>query len=426
MAGKFNAEEQVWLMAWPNRSVGSTMAIASNMSTLPTNLSSNGIYNEVTHYGNILHNRIQDVIYFICIPVISLLGCVGNIINLIVLIKGRGRLRSPDGARHSGTHNGLVLLSISDLLFCLAIFPRALTNITGTMAVFTHRSFGLFYQAYGTGVITTLILTSTWITVTMALLRYLAVCNVFSMSLLYNSTNVRVIYLTAVIASIAANLPSFWQYQILQTEIQESKVYLIDLGSFAIQTQKGKGFLWWKTTFGIIIPALILGFCNISLALTIRQSFRRRPQATMMPYTTHKHHIQYTDRTTRMLVVIVLLFIGLVFPCEIMDFFHDVIKMNPAKTEIFLVVRSVANLLQVLNFSCNFSVYCILNGHFRAVAKGLITCHTNPPHLAMLKRVRLARGRKSTANRHIITATNMEMQNHQNNRGEYNNAIVRS
>ncbi len=146
---------------------------------------------------------------------------------------------------------------------------------------------------------------------------------------------------------------------------------LIDLGTFALHSTKGKIFLWFKAIFGIFIPCALLIFCNCSMIKALRESRQMRLQCRVQNINCV---IRNSNRITFMLIIIVVLFVLLVIPAEVMDFCHEIIKQKPSKAEVFMLARSVANLFQVAAFSGNFILYCILNVHFRATIKDLFTC----------------------------------------------------
>ena len=73
-------------------------------------------------------------------PLICIFGCLGNILNLMVLLMMRRCGTSSD----AGVHLGLILLSLSDLLFCCFMLPRVL--LLETQSLFTSYGFLLFYQ----------------------------------------------------------------------------------------------------------------------------------------------------------------------------------------------------------------------------------------------------------------------------------------
>jgi len=65
-------------------------------------------------------------------------------------------------------------LAVSDALFCLAVLPRAYIGA----AAFGFRRFDVrvVYTAYGDALVNTFIVSSTWLTVAMAVSRYVAIC----------------------------------------------------------------------------------------------------------------------------------------------------------------------------------------------------------------------------------------------------------
>ena len=258
---------------------------------------------------------LQDVFYVVITPAISLFGCIGNVLNIIVLIRSRQRMKTADGGRDSGTFLGLLVLAVSDMLFCAAVFPRSFARIGGNEALFEPNDFRLYYQVYGTGVINTFILTSTWITVAMATMRYIGICHPLSTSKVRRSNCVKLIYLITITTCILINSPTFWQYKITDFEKDGHVYYLIDIGDFALNSRKGYIFLWFRAFVGIISPALLLLYCNFSLILALRRSRSIRREGRVRPSVSRSH-----NRITRLLVVIVILFIVLVFPAEMMDF----------------------------------------------------------------------------------------------------------
>ena len=114
-------------------------------------------------------------------------------------------------------------------------------------------------------------------------------------------------------------------------------------------------------------------YFNGSLILALRRSRKMRRKCRVQNFAS-----QSSNRITLLLVIIVLLFFFLVYPAEIMDFCQEVLRSDPDRTYTFMVIRCVANFLQVVNFSCNFVLYCALNVHFRKTMKELLTCKCSP------------------------------------------------
>ena len=297
--------------------------------------------------GEFYHLKvIEDILYIIVTPSLSIFGCIGNLINIVVLTKIRARIRKVDGGKEGVTHLGLMILALSDLLFCLSICPRGFTRLSSTMSLFPSQSFQLYYQAYGTGFVTTFILTSTWVTVAMAVLRYVGICHPLAMRRIDSRLYSRIAYSLVIIISVLMNLPVFWQFKIVPLSLGPGKMaYLIDIGFFDPGSPHGKLFLWVRAFYAVFIPATLLAFCNLSLILTLRQSYRMRRACRVQDSAARN-----SSRITLLLVVLVVMFVLLVFPSEIMDFCTENIRLDAAKTQTFMVVRAAANVLQVSKF----------------------------------------------------------------------------
>ena len=222
---------------------------------------------------------------------------------------------------------------------------------------------------YGTGVVTSFMLTSTWTTVVMALLRYIGICHPFSSRKIDGPRFAKAAYCIVFVSCILFNLPSFYMYQTLEMDLGLGTMYLIDIGLIDQSSTGGQCFIWIKAIFGILVPMIILGFCNCSLIRALRRSYRMRQQ-----YRVQQNVSSTSNRITLTLIVIMMGFMILVFPSEIMDLSHVHIPKGTTQTEIFLAVRAFANVFQIINFAFNFILYCVTNVHFRGVLLQLLPC----------------------------------------------------
>ena len=88
------------------------------------------------------NREVQTILRNIVTPVICILGFLGNIVNIIVL--SRLQLLRTNGSKDNGTHLGLIVLAVSDMLFCLSMFPRFL--VSESSSIFSDMDFRWFYQ----------------------------------------------------------------------------------------------------------------------------------------------------------------------------------------------------------------------------------------------------------------------------------------
>ena len=240
---------------------------------------------------------------------------------------------------------------------------------------------------YGTGVVTCFMLTSTWITVVMALLRYIGICHPLSSRKIDGPRFAKAAYCIVFVSCILFNLPSFYMYQTLEIDLGSGNMYLIDIGLIDQASTGGQCFIWIKAILGILVPMTILGFCNCSLIRALRRSLRMRQQ-----YRVQQTVFSTSNRITLTLIVIMMAFLILVFPSEIMDLSHDHIGKGTTQTEVFLTVRSFANVFQIINFAFNFILYCVINVHFRGVLLQLLPC-SNKLFPGVVSRLAMKNGR---------------------------------
>ncbi len=255
---------------------------------------------------------------------------------------------------------------------------------------------------YGTGVVTCFMLTSTWITVVMALMRYVGICHPFSSRKIDGTRFSNIAYCVVCLGCFCFNIPSFCMYQTTEVELDGSTMYLLDIGFIDQASTIGKTFIWAKALLGILIPMGILSFCNCSLIRALRKSYQMRVQYRVPRAGTNNN----SNRITLTLIVIMMAFLILVFPSEIMDLVHDHINKNENQTEVFLTVRSFANMFQIINYAFNFMLYCIINVHFRRLLLQMLPCCRKLfPNAVVMAAPTLARHRKTSFSNALTRTT---------------------
>lgn len=366
--------------------------------------------NDSWSQGSHSSDHFLDALHGYIVLVICFCGAVGNALTIAVLT--RQRMRRTVSANETVVYYGLVLLSVTDFLFCLSVLPRA---VVADGNIFHERGgFSMTYQLYCTGFITTLSLTSTWLIVVTAAVRYVGICHPLRARYLVSRRVVVTSLVAVVLLCVLVNLPTFWMHRVVDLSLGEvgnvtSSLYLIDLGEFSHETSKGYAFLWARMILAIFVPLLLLLYFNSCLIAALHRSdrFRRgsfpssgrrsragsrrccrggsngdtaeggeekegiiRTHSTAEPST----RVSAKNRLTTVLVFIVLFFVLLVYPCEILDFLSHLTGIVHPDPEAFMIARLVTNVLQVSNFSFNFLLYCALNARFRATVSRLLFC----------------------------------------------------
>ena len=316
------------------------------------------------------------------------LGVLGNILNLLALTR-RGLVAHLGHMEKSATA-GLVALAISDLLFCLLHLPNAAIDVNKVNWI--TPDFMLYFNVYSTAVNNIFVVCSTWLTVVMAASRYLVICHPLHGRLIVDMKFAKASILAVFLGSILISLPRFWHSKVGCTELslQQQKTYptaapiwYSHTSGVLPRTSPGwRGYVICYFILVVVIPVIVLIFCNVFLVRALHQSARMRNQFT------NRDHPRSSNDSTRIvtltLAIIVVANIVLVAPCEIFTFVDEIVQANvSAETSYtmhnFLV--SVLNVLQVLSFSFNFLLYVIINAHFRRSMKEILVCRgAHPEH----------------------------------------------
>lgn len=303
------------------------------------------------------------VIRQIFIPLVCVCGVIGNILNIIVLT--RKRMKKSLESQENIFSTGLLLLALSDMLFCISAFPRCL--VAENQALFKPGAFGAYYQIVCTGLLTTFSLVSTWLIVIMAVFRYIAICHPLHVRHMLIPHRTYTILVCVLLCAVVGNLPSYWQLKQDSLTLGEKTFWLIDIGPLNHRTKVGVAFLWTRTVLGVVVPFVALIVFNMCLARSVRDSIKMRQSCSTASSSNGK-------RISITLIGIIIMFLFLIFPSELMDFSTHLLRIDIPNPEVFLFCRALANLLQVSNFAFNFFLYCVINTFFRRTVIELMTC----------------------------------------------------
>ena len=314
------------------------------------------------YQDNSLHEK-MSMARRVIVVIICLFGIVGNSLTLVILM--RKKLKKTSDVRDRNVHFGLFSLCISDFLFCVCLLPHGILDLE----IFESSSmdFRLVYRAYHSALLSTLILTSTWCTVTMAALRYLALKSVVPTNPLMTQTGTKVCYLFVFLVSTAFSVPRFFEEMIDSIECPDGrKKFFISHGPLITHKTARSAYMWLYFVFGIFVPLAALAVSNVGLMKTLMNSDRTRRQMAVT-----QQHLKTNKRILYILITIVIMYIALVSPAEIFKFVMDRLVYTSSASMGLLIANEVTNILQNINFSCNFVVYFLLNVQFRTALKEL-------------------------------------------------------
>ena len=203
-----------------------------------------------------------------------------------------------------------------------------------------------------------------------------------------------------IVVSVLVNIPRFWHYTITETQCATDCVCYIKSTSKLFRNPKF--YYPYKITwaiFGTFIPVAILAFCNFCLIRALRQSFQMQRMYRANAPRDSGHRITPT------LITIVVLFIILVVPSEILEFLKNfvLVPRQGASLDAFLSATIIMNFNQACNFAVNFVLYCVINVHFRETILHVFCCKW------AAKRKDYVKANGSTTNQTYVTDIETEM-----------------
>ena len=322
-----------------------------------------------THDGKDYIDDVKFYLNTIGLPIVSIFGFVGNILNLIILT--RKRLRSTMDRLEKSAHMGLIALAVSDMMFCLTVFPN---GFMPKAMFFETKEFIMYYKMFCNAFLNIFLMSSTWLTVVMATGRYLAICHPFHARGMIDLKGTRIAIITVFVLSVVFNIPYFFRYQMTYgfcVPIYSSTCYC-----YAISVHSLFKNPYFKTiyeiiwaTIGVFIPLFILFITNICLIRTLQKSSRMRRL-----YGRSQNSIESENRFTPTLISIIVLFFILVCPSEFLKFQTDKTKLNLSQYTAYIIAKEITNFLQCVNFAINFVLYCAINVYFRQTFKEILFC----------------------------------------------------
>ena len=135
--------------------------------------------------------------------------------------------------------------------------------------------------------------------------------------------------------------------------------------------------LAWAT-FGNFIPLLILIFCNVGLLKEIQKSYAlRRHMNRSLKKGSNSVDLESSQRITMTLVCIVVMFLVLVAPSEIVKHLAALSGADLEANYHFKTIEVATNFMQAVNFSANFILYCIVNPSFRRTMREMVRLRNN-------------------------------------------------
>ena len=345
---------------------------ASDVTTVPPS----SIKNFNMHYGY-YHGYVSS---FICI-----FGVISNIMNMIVLTR-----------RHMLTPTNCILtaLALADMVTMgvYLVYAVYFYIITHPVAEYKHSEGWMYFVCINNLTVITCHNMAMWLTVSLAVFRYIFVCHHVVANQLCSLARAKLTIIIVVVATMVVCIPNFFLYRVynlIEETVENPSVkdlnnktfgYWIGYSRIVLEHELYQPVTFW--IYGVIIkiaPCVLLTILSTCIIYAMHQASKRRKRLLQQSGRHGEEVSAEHNRTTIMLVTVVLFFVITEFPQGILagisglneDFFRD----------IYSNLGDVMDLLVLINSAINFILYCIMSQQFRDTFTSLficVVCNTTP------------------------------------------------
>ena len=303
-------------------------------------------------------NLYTFVVYTLIVGMIVVVGIVGNCFTAFVFWKG-----------DFGTSTCFLFLCLSliDSALLLTVFPIYSLN---TFAEYTGRlekEIGAIYPYVQVYMVPLAWLTQTstlWVTVLIAVNRYIIVCLPFRAAQWCTVSKVKIQLAVVLVFAIVYNIPKFAEYSIVHDVSNNGTTHTAHAGYSKLGSAELYHVIYDNVLYMIFLLVLPI---SILIVLTIRlitaMNAHRRIQIEMR--TLHNHD---DTNVTFVLVIVVIVVIACQLPALVNQVLWNVLPNEARKCGGFQFYMSpIANMLVILNSAVNFVIYTLFNKSFRDV-----------------------------------------------------------
>lgn len=285
-------------------------------------------------------------------------GIVANTLNAIVLSRK---------SMQSATNFLLTALAVTDLLTMTSYLPYAayFYCIATPDVRYPHRREWIIYLLFNTNFIITSHTVAMWLTVSLAIFRYVVVCRKVSGPGPCTLQRAKVTAAAVVIATIVFCSPNYVMHRPYRLE---SGAYWFKVNDFI--TSYLEIFNYW--VFGVVLkvaPCVLLSVLSTLLLLAMRRADRRRARLKSQGRREESDRTREHNRTTAMLVTVVLFFVLSELPQGVLALLSG---MDDAIFHsVYVPLGDVWDIIVLVNSAVNFILYCIMSRQFRQTFYGV-------------------------------------------------------
>lgn len=322
------------------------------------------------------------LVYGYISPNLVLLTIITNSLVSVVLL--RKNMRTP-------TNTLLVAMAISDMLTGIWSVPCFIYFYQmGNYKEWVPYNWCFVYFLLTDYLPTIFHTASIWLTVALAVQRYIYVCHSLKAKQWCTIPNVlkcvAIIYGISVMAHLCRFVETEYKPEMIPSRLDPNVTVSACSNRFrpfveAHQNIIFNVYFWFRVIFIHFVPCTSLVVLNALLILAMRAAQRRRKQLLKQNRRSESRNLKESNCTTLMLVAVVGVFLlvelplGIYFIIMILDNTFELMIVNG---EAAAIANMFINLFILLSYPLNFFIYCGMSRQFRETFKRLFVPGTTP------------------------------------------------
>lgn len=285
---------------------------------------------------------------------VCIFGLTANIMNIIVLT--RKNMISPTNAILTG-------LAVADMMVMFSYIPFSVHNYIRVGLTEEEKfSFGwaifTLFHAHFTVVNHTI---SIWLTVTVAIWRFMAVCYPATTIRWRTLIRARIAIASTYIACAVLCIPVYITFTVVSSAENGQTLYKVDFSEIA---KRHDGLLasinfWMFSVITKLVPCVALTGLSLGLIKVLYEANLRRQRLKVRSECDKSH-----DRTTKMLLAVLLLFLLTEFPSGMLALLSGALG-DQFFAHVYMNFGETMDILALVNSAVNFIIYCSMSRQFR-------------------------------------------------------------
>ena len=301
------------------------------------------------------YDTAQFITGLIIFPILCFPGIVGNVLSLIVLFH-----------RNMATSTNVFLAAlaisdtlklINDSLYFVVILLKRTNGDPGGMVMANLYPYAHF-------VFNVAVCVTAWLTVSIALERYIYICHPTKAVSMCTIPRARYISITVFVVMILITIPSWLRYQathVVDTRLNIS-CYIVEPTELGYNHVFMTPYTWIQNLLRSIVPLVVLIILNTKIINELR---RERIKGKSL---------SGKNRITLIMIIIIIVFLVCITPDAVMSMFFGFGYAE--EDDIVRGIREITDSLLTANSAFNFVLYSTMSQQFRDTFRLIFGCES--------------------------------------------------